>query len=111
MNNNSQLLIYQSPSGDIKLDVRLESETVWLTQKLMGVLFEVSVATINEHLANIFKTGEATESATVRKFRIVQTEGTRQDCQKQENSVCLDFRHTLQKITRTFSKYTFCTYC
>jgi hypothetical protein len=77
-NSTAEFLIFTKQQNKNTIEVRIEDETVWLTQKLMGILFEVSVATINEHLANIFKTGEATESATVRKFRIVQTEGTRQ---------------------------------
>ena len=77
-NSTAEFLIFTKQENKNTIEVRIEDETVWLTQKLMGVLFEVSVATINEHLANIFKTGEVTESATVRKFRIVQTEGTRQ---------------------------------
>jgi hypothetical protein len=76
-NSTAEFLIFTNQEGKNTIEVRIEDETVWLTQKLMGVLFEVSVATINEHLANIFKTGEVTEPATVRKFRIVQTEGTR----------------------------------
>jgi hypothetical protein len=77
-NSTAEFLIFTKQEGKNTIEVRIEDETVWLTQKLMGVLFEVSVATINEHLANIFKTGEVTETATIRKFRIVQTEGTRQ---------------------------------
>jgi len=70
MNNNSQLLIYQSPSGDIKLDVRLESETVWLTQDHMAELFGKSKSTINEHIKNIFEEGELVESEVMKKFGI-----------------------------------------
>jgi hypothetical protein len=77
-NSTAEFLIFTKQEGKNTIEVRIEDETVWLTQKLMGVLFEVSVATINEHLANIFKTCEVTEAATIRKFRIVQTEGTRQ---------------------------------
>lgn len=77
-NSTAEFLIFTKQEGKNTIEVRIEDETVWLTQKLMGVLFEVSVATINEHLANIFKTYEVTEAATIRKFRIVQTEGTRQ---------------------------------
>ena len=77
-NSTAEFLIFTKQENKNTIEVRIEDETVGLLQKLMGVLFEVSVATINEHLANIFKSGEVTESATVRKFRIVQTEGTRQ---------------------------------
>ena len=77
-NSTAEFLIFTKQEGKNTIEVRIEDETVWLTQKLMGVLFEVSVATINEHLANIFKTWEVTKAATIRKFRIVQTEGARQ---------------------------------
>jgi hypothetical protein len=69
MNNDSQLLIYQSPSGDIKLDVRLESETVWLTQAHMAELFGKGRSTITEHISNIFKEGELDEKLVCRNFR------------------------------------------
>ncbi len=51
---------------------------MWLTQKLMAVLFDVTVPTVSEHLTNLFQQGEINAGATVRKFRIVQTEGTRE---------------------------------
>jgi hypothetical protein len=75
--NNSQLIIYQSPAGDIKIDVRLEDETVWLTQKLMAELFQTSIPNINMHLKGIYKEGELEESATIKDFLIVQKEGGR----------------------------------
>lgn len=75
--NNSQLLIYRSPSGDIKIDVRLNSETVWLTQKLMSELFQTSVPNINMHLKSIYEERELEESATIKDFLIVQKEGGR----------------------------------
>lgn len=78
MNNNSQLLIYKSPSGDIKIDVRLEKETVWLTQKLMAELFQTSVPNINMHLKSIYEEGELQEEATIKDFLIVQKEGDRE---------------------------------
>ena len=75
--SNSQILIYQTESGQIKIDVRLENETVWLTQKLMSELFQVAKSTISEHIKHIFQEGELEKEATVRKFRTVQVEGTR----------------------------------
>ncbi len=75
---NSEILIYQNPSGDIKIDVRLEEETVWLTQAQLCELFQKSKATISEHIKNIFEEGELEASTTVRKFRTVQTEGSRE---------------------------------
>jgi len=83
-NNNSQLLIYQSPSGEVKIDVRLDNETVWLTQKLMAELFQTSVPNINMHLKSIYEDGELTESATIKDFLIVQKEGDRDISRKQK---------------------------
>lgn len=59
--------------------MRYEDENIWLTQKMMAELYDVDVRTINEHIKKIYSDGELTESATIRKFRIVQAEGTRQD--------------------------------
>jgi death-on-curing family protein len=71
-----KIVIYKSKEGP-KLKVRLEEETVWLTQKQMALLFDKSVSTINEHIRNIYKEGELKEKSTIRKFRIVQNEGGR----------------------------------
>ena len=70
-----QFLVYEAEDGQIKIDVRLEGETVWLTQRLMAELFQKDVRTINEHVANVYDEGELASEATIRKFRIVQTEG------------------------------------
>ena len=74
----SEILIYQTEGGRTRIDVRLEDETVWLSQKLMAELFQKDVRTINEHIKNIYSEGELEPKATIRKFRIVQTEGARQ---------------------------------
>lgn len=71
-----QILIYQD--GETQLQVRLDGQTVWLAQRLIADLFQVSVPTVNEHLANIYGEGELDPGATIRKFRIVQTEGARE---------------------------------
>jgi len=71
-----EIVIYQSKDGP-KLDVLLEKETVWLTQKQMALLFDKGIPTINEHIKNIYKEGELEEKSTIRKFRIVQKEGGR----------------------------------
>jgi hypothetical protein len=73
----SQIIIYQTTSGEIKLDVSFDGNTVWLTQKLMAELFGVEINTINYHLKEVFGSGELSESATIRKIRIVQKEGNR----------------------------------
>lgn len=74
----SEMILYKTEDGQIKLEVRLENETAWLTQKMIAELFQVSVSTINEHIKNIIDEGELKDKATIRKFLIVQTEGSRQ---------------------------------
>lgn len=73
---SGQMLIYHD--GATHLQVRLEGETVWLPQRLLAELYQVSVPTINEHLTNIYAEGELAPEATIRKFRIVQREGSRE---------------------------------
>lgn len=71
------IIIYNNPNGEVKVDVFVEGETVWLTQKSMGELFGVTKKTISEHLGNIFGSYELQKEATVRNFRTVQQEGER----------------------------------
>ena len=77
MEHNSQIIIYQTETGETKLEVRLENDTVWLTQKLMAELFQTTVANINIHLKNIFDEGELDPKATIKDFLIVRLEGNR----------------------------------
>ena len=74
---NSQIVIYQTEDGNTKLDVRLENETVWLTQKLMAELFQTTTQNITIHLKNIFEESELSEEATCKDFLQVQKEGNR----------------------------------
>lgn len=78
MDLSSNFVLYTAGDGKVKLEVYLQEETLWLSQKMMAELFEVDVRTINEHLQNIYKTGELLEDPTIRKIRIVQNEGTRE---------------------------------
>jgi len=71
--NNSSIVIYQSKDGHTKLDVRLEDETVWLTQDQMAALYNKAKSTINEHIKNVYLEGELAEEASmenIRNFRI-----------------------------------------
>ncbi len=77
-NMTSDILIYQNPSGDIKIDVHLEEQTVWLTQEQMATLFGKGRSTITEHIANVFKEGELEQNRTCRNFRQVRLEGKRE---------------------------------
>ncbi len=74
---SSELVLYQPPDGVTRVQVRLLDGTVWLSQRLIAELFQKSVPTINEHIANIYEERELEPSATIRKFRIVQDEGDR----------------------------------
>lgn len=73
--NNSEILIYQNSEGNIKIDVRLEEESVWLTQAQLCELFQKSKATISEHIKNVFEEGELDEKVVVRKFRTTTQHG------------------------------------
>ena len=77
-NSTAEFLIFEKQAHADSIEVRYEDETLWLTQKMMSSLFDVSVPTVNEHLKNIYASGELEQESTIRKFRIVQTEGTRQ---------------------------------
>jgi hypothetical protein len=77
-NMNSEIIIYQNPDGNIKIDVRLEEETVWLSQAQLCELFQKSKATVSEHIKNLFEEGELEPTSTVRNFRTVQMEGNRE---------------------------------
>jgi hypothetical protein len=79
----SQIIIYQTEDGKTKLDVRLENETVWLSQKMMAELFQTTIPNINMHLKKIFDEGELEEKATIKEFLIVQQEGNRKVERKQ----------------------------
>lgn len=76
---NSDILIYQNADGNIKIDVRLEEETVWLTQAQMGGLFGKDKRTISEHIGNIFNERELEENSVVRNFRITAADGKNYD--------------------------------
>lgn len=74
-NSTAEFLIFTSQDGKNSIEARFEDETIWLTQKLMGELFEVGTNTINYHLKEIFKSGEIEENAVIRKYRITADDG------------------------------------
>lgn len=75
MENRGEILLYQSEDGTVKIDVRMENETVWLSQKSMAELFQTTVPNINIHLKNIFDEGELDPNRTIKDFLIVRLEG------------------------------------
>lgn len=74
---NFDLILYSSPDGKAKVSLRYEDDTFWLQQKLIADLFGVDVRTVSEHLQNIYSSEELAATRTIRKFRIVQREGSR----------------------------------
>jgi hypothetical protein len=77
--NTGEILIYQNVEGNIRIDVRLGEETVWLTQGQLCELFQKSKATISEHIKNVFEEGELDEKAVVRNFRTTALDGKNYD--------------------------------
>lgn len=75
---NSEILLYQTEDGQTKIDVRLEDETVWLSQVQMAELFQTTKQNISLHIKNVFEEGELQENATVKDYLTVQTEGKRE---------------------------------
>lgn len=73
-----EILFYQTEDGQTRVECRFEQESLWLTQALMAELFQVTVPTVNEHLKGLYADGELEPEATIRKFRIVRQEGSRQ---------------------------------
>ncbi len=76
-NSTAEFLIFTGQAGDQSIEARYEDETIWLTQKLMAVLFDVDVRTVSEHLKNIFQSGELQKNSVIRKFRNTATDGKR----------------------------------
>ena len=77
-NSTAEFLIFTNQAGENTIETRFEDDAIWMSQKMMATLFEVEVNTINYHLKEIYKSQELSETATIRKFRIVQQEGKRQ---------------------------------
>jgi len=75
---DTNVVFYQTEEGTARIQVRLHDGTAWLNQRMMAELYQVAVQTINEHILNIYNDRELFPEATIRKFRIVQTEGNRQ---------------------------------
>lgn len=78
MEQNNRIIIYNTEDGKTKIEVKMQDETVWLSQKQMAELFDKDVKTINEHIKNVFSEQELAENSTIRNFRIVQKEASRE---------------------------------
>ena len=82
--NKSQLIIYQTESGETKIDVRFQNETVWLSQQLLAELFQTTKQNVSLHIGNIYEARELVPQATVKKFLTVRKEGGREVQRKVE---------------------------
>lgn len=80
MKNNQlkEFIFYTTPTGGVKVDVLIQDETVWLTQKRLAELFGVTVSAVNQHLQNAYETNEIKDISTIKKILIVQNEGGRE---------------------------------
>jgi len=76
-NKNTEFIIFKTEDEKVAVDMRMDDETVWLTQDQMAMLFDKARSTIAEHILNVFKEGELDEKTTCWKFRQVRTEGSR----------------------------------
>jgi hypothetical protein len=101
MDNTGEILIYQNQEGNIKIDVRLEEETVWLTQAQLCDLFQKSKATISEHIKNVFKEGELIENAVVRKFRTTAADGKNYDTNFYNLDIIISVGYRVKSIQGT----------
>ncbi len=102
---NSEILIYQTPDGKIKLDVRLQEETVWISQEQMAILFGKGRSTITEHIQNVFKEGELEEKVVCREFRHTTQHGaiegkTQERAMKKSEDEYVKFKQTLQQLEK-----------
>lgn len=79
MSNKNEIILYETPDGVIKVEVKFQNETFWLTQKAMAELFGVKVPAISKHLTNIYAEGELSESTTISKMETVVNRGFRGD--------------------------------
>lgn len=86
-----EVVVYQSPDGAIELRGDIEQETLWITQKQMGQIFNVDVRTVNEHLKNIFKNKELNENSFIRKFRITANDGKTYQVDHYDRKMCVEF--------------------
>ena len=103
-NSTAEFLIFTGQSGEQSIEARYEDESIWLTQKLMAELFGVDVRTISEHLANIYTSQELMREATIRKFRTVQQEGSRNVTRTIEHySLATQFRQWATGVLREFA--------
>lgn len=100
-NSTAEFLIFTAQAGEGSLEVRYEDETIWLTQKLIAQLFDVTVPTINEHLKNILACNELQEYSVVRKFRITAADGKSYDTQHYNLDAIISVGYRVNSVRAT----------
>jgi hypothetical protein len=100
-NSTAEFLIFTAQAGEGSLEVRYEDETIWLTQKLIAQLFDVTVPTINEHLKNILASNELQEDSVVRKFRITAADGKSYDTQHYNLDAIISVGYRVNSVRAT----------
>ncbi|OGF20711.1 cell filamentation protein Fic [Candidatus Falkowbacteria bacterium RIFOXYB2_FULL_38_15] len=100
-NSTAEFLIFTSQAGEEGIEVRVEDENIWLTQKLIAKLFDVNIPNINEHLKHIFENGELDENSVIRNFRITAVDGKQYQAKHYnlETIIAIGFRVNSEKAT------------
>ncbi|MDD3435923.1 MAG: virulence RhuM family protein [Candidatus Gastranaerophilales bacterium] len=98
---DNEIIIYQTKDGKTRIDVKVENQTVWLTQKQMAELFQKDVRTINEHIKNIFEEGELIEETVIRKFRITANDGKNYDTKHYNLDVIISVGYRVKSLRGT----------
>ncbi len=96
-----EIVIYQTESGDTKLDVRMEDETVWLTQAQLVELYQTSKSNVSEHIKHIFEDGELDESSVVRNFRTTASDGKTYNTKYYNLDMIISLGYRIRSITAT----------
>jgi hypothetical protein len=99
--NTGEIILYQNQEGTIKIDVRLEEETVWLTQAQMAELFGKDKRTISEHIVNIFQEGELEQNSVVRNFRTTAADGKNYDTNHYNLDVIISAGYRVKSLQGT----------
>ncbi len=100
MTDDRRIQIYRTKDGETRVDVRFEKETVWLTQRQMGEVFDTTPENVLMHLKNIYKTGELIKDSTAKDFLVVRTEGKRQPNRQHLPRTRWDFLHRNGRLIR-----------
>ena len=98
---NNQIIIYNTADGEIKIEVKMKDETVWLSQKQMAELFDKDVRTVNEHIKNVFSEGELAENSVIRKFRTTASDGKMYDTNYYNLDVIISVGYRVKSLRGT----------